>query len=101
MLLIVGLVVCAGGVLVFVPLVECEACVGVGTLSFQELERLSTIHPVIAILESYEECGWCEMTGTTTGLRGTTCEPEPFLDLTMIFSEESLREILLQRKSTH
>ena len=37
MLLVVGLVICVGVVLVFMPVVECHNCFGLGTLTAEDL----------------------------------------------------------------
>ena len=38
MLLIVALVICAGVVVAFVPLVECDPCYGLGSVSLDDLQ---------------------------------------------------------------
>jgi len=68
LLIVVGLVICAGVVVAFVPLVDCEGCVGVGTATAAEW------HAVVGWDEEDEPysgpdiflCGACFNTGSAT-----------------------------------
>ena len=67
--IIVGLVVCAGVVLVFVPMVECNVCLGGGTCTVKEYlldyaEREGFVYDEIKEPDVNEEmalwyCRWC------------------------------------------
>ena len=81
MLIVVGLVVCAGVVVVaFVPLVECGGCMGIGSLSKGDFEHMFP-NPGPFYTEDSWECEWCEAEGRTTLWRKVADEPTPGVDL--------------------
>ena len=76
MLLIVGLVVVAGVVLVFVPVVECEACVGIGKAAGVEWGRVefkTDVQPKGGFWPW--TCSYCSGRGVITLLRNHTEKP--------------------------
>ena len=100
LLLIVGVVVCVGLVLAFVPLMECESCAGVVTLS---LEEWNSLNPTMLVIGKYGPayaCDWCERTGTTSLLRKVFQEPPEDNDLRRYFEVNVLRTFVKARLST-
>ena len=74
LLLIVGLVVCAGvGVAVFVPMVECEECSGIGKVTAKDAVLLES---VTGAQPSGSPCTWCKGPGRTS-LRKYVFEDPP------------------------
>ena len=104
MLLVVGLVIVAGVVLVFVPLVECEACAGVGTLTTDEWNALeSSIKLNRDSGELAYSCEWCTGTDRTTLWRemGDARQHNDHNDsLRQTFGVDALHKILKNRQST-
>ena len=70
MLLMVGLVVVAGVVLAIVPLVECEVCAGVATLTYEDYQILAQMWdlpgPYADVQYFGWRCDWCQGIGETT-----------------------------------
>ena len=77
MLIAVGLVIVAGVVFVFVPLVECNACFGVGALADQEYQqciRETSPESEIDVATELEfeltqgpfHCSWCSQAGVVS-----------------------------------
>ena len=100
MLILVGVVICAGVVLVFVPMVECEACGGLGTLSREEVPALFETRTWRIYYATYWPCNWCKGSGETTALRKVLEDLPNHLDLRKEFGEYALRHIQDNRKST-
>ena len=67
MLLIVGVVICAGVVLAFVPLVECDICLGMGSFT----ESPPDFNGWYAWT-----CDWCSERGVLTLFRKLTGNPD-------------------------
>ena len=96
LLLVVVLVIVAGIVVVFVPMVECGGCVGVGTLSAQEIhgEESARVHRDLP-------CFWCKGTGKETAWQNVTAEYHTNFDsFVNYYGEAYLRDVLKNRKST-
>ena len=85
MLIVVGLVIVAGVVVFYVPVMECEACFGAGIISEEEeIEALVLMRNERSYIESLVtepwQCMWCMETGKTTVLRKYTEDPPVGLD---------------------
>ncbi len=95
MLLVVGLVICGGVVLVFVPWVECDTCFGVGAATRNEWDSLSG-QPFSPIYSGDTwTCGYCSGRGVITLFRRQT--EEPGIDK---FFKDELKQIVRNRQST-
>ena len=108
LLLMVGLAICAGVGLAFVPLVECEACLGMGVVDHEELikvveNRWGSAYALSGFNNRPQSelfpCEWCAMSGRTTALRKLTEESPPGRGLSREFGVDVLREIKLRRSS--
>ena len=108
LLLIVGVVVCAGVVLAFVPMVECECCEGLGTLSQEECFFLidSTETGFFLSHGAFDlafaagvPCKWCGGGGNTSALRTLMEEPPDDIDLGR-FGKDLIDEVWSRRQST-
>ena len=99
MLLMVGLVVVAGVVLAIVPLVECEACAGVATLTYEDCQILEQMWdlpgPYADVLYFVRRCDWCQGQGETTLWLKASLDPtEDEEQLGSIYGKARLRELL-------
>lgn len=103
MLLVVGLVVCAGLVAWFAPLVECEACLGLRSFNFQEWKAILAPTGGCRFVPGGQwKCEWCEEAGRTTLWRRLIEKPPEDIDLRspQVLGLESVYRILESRQST-
>ena len=95
MLLIVGLVVCAAVVVAFVPMVECENCLGLGHITQEELQGQTNKH----VLGEWK-WEWCEEAGRTTFWRKLFEDPPEADPLDFTKPAHVVRKFLENRKRT-
>ena len=69
MLIVVGFVICAGLVLVFVPTVQCNVCAGIGTYR-EDLPNFSSGLGLSSQIE--RTCIWCSGRGSIRLLQRMT-----------------------------
>ena len=85
-------------VIAFVPLVECEACLGLGLTSGEELKWLIENRGTnVSMTLSQFHCKWCADIGRTTVLREFLKEPSPNDDLSRVFERDAIHKILERR----
>ena len=106
MLVVMGLVIVAGAVVAFVPLVECNGCFGAGYISWSEFEQLFPNIGIQIVLEPAWSCVWCVSTGQITVWRKVTENPpDDDRHLSQKYSgvrnlENRVQEIIARRSST-
>ena len=87
LLLVVGFVICAG-MTVFVPLVDCDVCLGVGSLSGYEFTILNPTTPLDDARNLWSIiCEWCDETGKTTLWTKLYKTPPKYIDLRGVFDD--------------
>ena len=100
LLLLVVLVVIFVGVVMFVPLVECEGCTGIGALSIHELALVAG-----SKFNSYNEsaplaCSWCSGSGKWTLFSREFEEVRPGLCLRHFFPKYVFKFLHERRSCT-
>ena len=91
MLLIVGVVVVAGVVVAFVPLIDCEGCLGVGSATAAEWEGVLGVAEDDGISMGPITCDVCSGGGSTTLLVTIAEEPDAVMSSFLFVWEEIRR----------
>ena len=95
-----AVVVCVG-VGLFLPMLECEACLGVGKLSGKEQWLLYETGKLAdyAFMISWP-CEWCKGSGETTALRRVMEDLPDHLATHKYYLEDAMHEILDRRENS-